>query len=127
MTGMYDLVIVLRNAVMAQKLHTIAEHMKENGEYASEKPHVGIEVGAAHSGIESMLTMEEEERLRIIGDIVQPIKDVFEDPKKELAAILKTTYDESTDFWHVKPAFDKDMVAMLEERGLIHKQLESEI
>jgi hypothetical protein len=122
MVGIQNILTVLRNAVMAQKLHTIAERMKKNGEYTGEKPHVGIEIGAAHSGIEDMLTMTEEERLQIIGDIAESIKDVFEDPQKEIAAILKTTYDPEDKKWRVQRALDKDIVYMLQERGLIHKE-----
>lgn len=113
------MLVVLRNAIMAQKLHTIAKDMKERGEYTDEKPYVGIEIGAAHSGIEKLLVASEKERLAIIGDIAESIQDVFGNPEKELAAILRTTYDADTDHWFVEPSYDEGIVRVLRERGIL--------
>lgn len=119
-TGLFAVLMILRNAVMAQKLYTTARKMKDRGESArGDKPFVGIEVGYDHSGIEPMLSLSEGERLAVIGDIASSIGEVFEDPQKELAAILRATYDAHTETWYIQPSFDEGIVQTLQKEGII--------
>jgi len=72
--GFGEIIYVYRNAVMAQKLHNMAMNYKNEGAQASRKPHFGLRIGTAHSGIESMLKMPEAERLAFITKITHTLK-----------------------------------------------------
>lgn len=92
MLGFSEISLLYRNAVMAQKLHGIAERSKGKKVQATDgKPRVGLRIGAAHSGIENMLKMPESERLNFIAKITHSLKErgIGVDP----AGIVRIQYD----------------------------------
>lgn len=60
--GLYSLLVDFRNIIMAQKLHTISKDVISDCSL-TRKPRVGMELGAAHYGIEEYLRIPEEARM----------------------------------------------------------------
>ncbi|NTW76076.1 MAG: hypothetical protein HGB34_04225 [Candidatus Moranbacteria bacterium] len=99
--GMKEVTIRLRNAVMAQQLHGVAKQM--SGEISSDvKPHIGMELGSAHFGIEDCLRMSETKRVALIRDIMETLKISLESPDKELATFFRYEYLKPAERWYVE-------------------------
>ncbi len=90
--GLYEVTVRFRNLVMAQKLHTIAGLMREEVAEGA-KPHVGMELGAAHYGIEDSLRLSEPDRLKLMRDIAENSEMVLGSPDDEVAAMNRYKYD----------------------------------
>ncbi|NTW15246.1 MAG: hypothetical protein HGA38_02625 [Candidatus Moranbacteria bacterium] len=94
--GAYRITAEFRNLVMAQKLHTIAGHMRQEVP-EGEKPHVGMELGKNHYGIEETLRMTEAERLARMIDVLKRTGIELESPEEEVASVIR--YDYIGDVW----------------------------
>lgn len=103
--GMTEVVMRLRNAVMAQQLHRVAERISEM-DPSDAKPHIGMELGAKHFGIEDCLRMSESERVDLIRRIALTSKLVIESPDRELASFFQYEYQKPAEAWRVERFID---------------------
>jgi len=94
--GAYRITAEFRNLVMAQKLHTIAGHMRQEMSEGG-KPYVGMELGKNHCGIEEALRMTESERIVRMIDILKQSGIELESPEEEVASVMR--YDYIGDGW----------------------------
>lgn len=98
--------ITLRNALFAQKLTTIARDM---GHEFERKPEIGIIVGSRHVGIEQMLAVSDEKRVKIIVDIVHALG--AEGIQEHISKIAELKFDQVAAQWQQKRVFDDPMLA----------------
>jgi|GEM_PF-7111568 len=88
--------LTLRNAIMAQKICTTSKMMKEK---SGNKPHVGLEIGAAHFGVEDFLRMPEQERIEIIEGLIKEGNLEIKDPENDLALIVREVFNKDKNKW----------------------------
>jgi hypothetical protein len=88
--------LTLRNLIMAQKLTTIAEKLRQK---TGKKPEIAVVVGGAHIGIEYALKMSKEERMKIIKRILSI--PVLKELRKGIATIARFDYNQTTGQWEL--------------------------
>lgn len=90
--GMLRFLIELRNLVMAQKLHCIAERERKRGVVG--KPRIGMEIGSGHDRVREAIRMPEDERVAAIRKLLEDAEIVLESPDDEVAALFEHTYSD---------------------------------
>src|SRR3990167_1798762 len=80
----YNTLLTFRNYLIAQKAEYIAQQkFKET----QDKPELSILIGAAHTGIESALTMNNDERMKLLKE------NIAEDNRLKQSSIVKIDFD----------------------------------
>jgi len=104
--GLNKLSSTLRNALCAQKVMTVHRQSKQPDYY-------GFQCGAAHFGVEAMLTLDNETRLKIIKKIYSSINEKKRPTPEELAVITKFTFDKEKQVWKEQNYLDKSIMKYL--------------
>lgn len=89
------ILLTLRNDLMAQKLATIAEKLRQQS--ASARPEIGIVVGAAHVGIERSLQKSAAERKDLIQKLM--MTPGLGEAQKRIATIARMDFDQDAGKW----------------------------
>ena len=104
--GLENLGLTFRNVLWAQKVMTVHKKNRQRGYY-------GFQCGAAHVGVEKMLTLDDETRLKIIKEIYNSIDKERRPEPRELALITKFTFDKKEDVWQEKNHLDNSIMKCL--------------
>jgi len=107
------IIITLRNIILAQKLHTIAEELSEE---IRRIPEVAIAVGASHIGIEEALKKTNEERKRIIERILGfPGIEKLAGKIEEISTIARFDFDRNSGRWKLTKIFQDPILDVIEK------------
>lgn len=106
------IVVTLRNHIIVQKLHTIAQRLKEG---VNKKPEIALIFGAGHTGIENALEKDDKDRVEIIDRLLE--FPGAGDMRRRLANIARFDFDKKSDKWKLTEIFKDPVLAPLESKG----------
>lgn len=101
----YLLTLAFRNAVFSLKIESIAKLI---GKKAGEKPDVALLVGGNHVGVEHMLTVPTEERVKFVSRVLRHFN--LPQLKNQISKIAKLEFVESTDSWKATKIWDDPLL-----------------
>ncbi len=108
-----QIIITLRNYLMAQKLKAVAQDITTPNTPQS-KPEVAIVLGASHTGIENALQKEDQARTELVHRLLQ-VPGLGESGKK-IATITRLDFDKSKNSWVATKIFKDPSLAPLEAK-----------
>ncbi len=95
--GFEQFVTYFRNALMAQKIYDVAHKFNEDENNNGKKPHIGMQLGAAHTTIEQMLQMSEEDRLNIITKGIELL--LAQGIEFDVSLQVESVFDDESEKW----------------------------
>lgn len=107
----HEIIRILRNHLFAEKADTVARKLAL--EIQNRKPEITITVGSNHYGIEKAFFKKDEERARLINEILS--SSGSKGMREKIATIARFDYNKKENKWEMTDRFKDKLLAGIEK------------